>query len=262
LFRLQLLLLILVLTTIVAGTAFGNMIYMVSGTSSTGDPIEFQADFAMSGDILTLTLKNTSPVDSASPADVLGSCYFEIVRGAIRPNLSFTSAAGEVYLSDKSHPDTPYNGIGADNLLWNHSGDPWYGDDCWEFKSFDPTQNPFMGFGVATVGNSNLAPNNFNGNMVHTVQLSIYKGEIATQNLDGKYLVKDEATFTWSGVNGFSESDIAGVAFGLGTAPDSVLTTDTPVSSVPEPATCLLLMNAGAIGLAYARRSRNSQTLR
>jgi hypothetical protein len=60
-------------------------------------------------------------------------------------------------------------------------------------------------------------------------------------------LVKDSATFVFSGLTGFSESDIVPeFAFGLGTAPDSLIT--------PEPATMMLLVMGSLI--VRKRKSR------
>ena len=60
------------------------------------------------------------------------------------------------------------------------------------------------------------------GNIVDGLDYSIYRGEITTSNLDGKLLRRSTATFTFTGVSGFSEADILGTtAFGLGTAPES-----------------------------------------
>ena len=74
------------------------------------------------------------------------------------------------------------------------------------------------------------------------VDFAIYKGEITTQPLTNpSCLVKDTATFTFTGLTGFTETDIVNkFAFGLGTAPDSLLT--------PEPAT-ICLLGLGALAL-------------
>jgi len=68
-----------------------------------------------------------------------------------------------------------------------------------------------------------------------------------TQSLSNPaYLVKDSATFVFSGLTGFTESDIQPeFAFGLGTAPDSLIT--------PEPAT-MILLGVGSL-LLQKRRS-------
>jgi hypothetical protein len=92
-----------------------------------------------------------------------------------------------------------------------------------------------------------LSPNGFDGNVVDGVDFAIYKGEITTQSLvNPDHLVKDMATFTFTGVWGFMEADIEpSFAFGLGTAPDSLL--------VPESTTIVLL---GLSTLALLRKRR------
>ena len=63
---------------------------------------------------------------------------------------------------------------------------------------------------------------------------------------DGKLLVKNSATFTFTGVSGFTEDDIAErFAFGLGTAPDSFL--------APEPSSVWLAI-VGVVGVAALAR--------
>ncbi len=121
------------------------------------------------------------------------------------------------------------------------------GADVWQFKDFDAAFSPFLGFGIGTVGNSSLFPNGFDGNIVDGVDFSIYTGEITTQPLvNPDHLVKDTATFTFTGLTGFTEADIADeFAFGLGTAPDSLL--------IPEPATLCLL---GLGGLLRRRKNK------
>ena len=116
------------------------------------------------------------------------------------------------------------------------------------FRSMDETADPFLGFGIGTVGNNNLSPNNFQGNIVDGIDYSIYAGEITTQNLDGQLLVKDTATFTFTGLTDFEEGDIGSAfAFGLGTKPDSLL--------VPEPS-IVLLLSIGVLGVVCRRRKQ------
>ena len=117
----------------------------------------------------------------------------------------------------------------------------------WQFRGdLDAMQNPFLGFGIGTVGNSGLSPNGFDGALVSPVDFAIYKGEITTQPLvNPDRLVKEMAAFTFTGLAGFTELDIADAfAFGLGTAPDSLLT--------PEPATMAIM----GLGILIVRKRR------
>lgn len=222
--------------------AYGTVIFTSSGLSSANVPVTFEAKLTISGNTLTVQLTNNSPVDSLNPNDLLGSFYFDILDNTnTRPTLTYTSAVGDVYLADKNNPDTLQT---ANANLQAFSA----GDNTWQYKAMNAAQNPFLGFGIGTVGNSNVSPNNFMGNVVDGIDYSIYRGEITTNNLDGKLLVKGTATFTFTGVSGFSEADIGdSYAFGLGTAPDSFL--------APEPST-LALAVLGLLGVLFYLRRR------
>jgi len=232
----------LVIAGIGAGSARGTTIQMASGLSSAGVPVSFEADLTISGNTLTVDLVNTSTVHSQNPNDVLGSYYFDIVNGAnIRPTLTYASAIGNVWLANKSAPDT----LQTTNANLKAVA---AGDNTWQFRNMNATLNPFLGFGVGTVGNSNLTPNNFMGNIVDGLDYSIYAGDTTTNNLKGKLLVKDRVTFTFTGVAGFTEADIRPTsAFGMSTAPDSLLKTQ-------EPATIALVLGGGIFGLFGLRR--------
>ena len=237
----------------VAGVLFHSLIALPSvnasvthtaaGVSAKGVAVTFEAELTIAGDFLTIALTNNSPVSSLNPDDVLGSYYFDIADGLNnRPTLTYVSATGDTYLGDKDAADS-LDTAGADLMAVAP------GDYSWQYKTMDPALSPFMGFGIGTVGNSNLSPNNFMGNIVDGIDFSIYKGNVTTANLDGKVLVKDTATFVFSGLTGFTESDISSqFAFGLGTAPDSLLT--------PEPASVMLMLLGGASVLG-TRRSRS-----
>jgi len=225
---------------LLAAPASATIIHSVSGVSSAGVQVAFEAQLTISGNQLTIQLSNTSPVSSLNPNDVLGSYYFDIVNGGSRPVLTYAAATGDVYLADKNAADA-LQAAGA-NLRAVAAG-----DNTWQYRTMDPSFTPFLGFGVGTVGNSNFAPNNFQGNIVGGIDYGLYKGDITTSSLDGRLLVKESATFTFSGVLGFSESDISSLAaFGLGTQPDSFMMT-------PAPGACVLLSAGLLLG---ARRRR------
>ena len=222
-----------------AGLAHATITFEASGISAKGVDVTFQAALTISGDTLTVILTNASPVDSLNPDDLLGSFYFDILNGsAVRPELTYASAVGDTYTVFKNSPDRLLQ-AGADLQAFDAH------DDSWQFKTFDAALNPFLGFGIGTVGNSSLFPNGFDGNVVDGYDFAIYKGEVTTRALVNRQpLVKETATFTFTGVTGFTEADIApAFAFGLGTAPDSLL--------IPEPATLVLL---GLGGLLLRRK--------
>ena len=226
-------------------SAQASVMHTLSGLSSVGTPVSFQAELSIVANTLTVKLSNLSSATSIAPNDVLSSYYFDIVNNAsVRPTLTYVSAVGNVWLTNKNAADTLQT-AGA-NLKALNSG-----DNTWQFKATNPALAPFMGFGLGTVGNGNLFPSNaFNGNITGGMDYSIYAGDVTTSNLHNRLLVKGPITFTFTGVSGFTESDIsANAAFGMGTAPDSFLT------NVPEPAS-LSLLSLGAMGLLRRRSQR------
>jgi hypothetical protein len=223
-----------VLLGLIALPSYGTIIQTGSAISSVGTQVNFRAELTIAGDTLTITLFNQSPQSSTAPNDTLSSYYFDIIKNGSRPALSYFSASGDVYLANKNSPDalqTANANLKAVNP----------GDRTWQFKSFNAVSTPYAGFGIGTVGNNNLSPNNFNGNIVDGLDYSIYTGDIAVQNLDGKLLVKNQATFVFKGLTGFTEQDISpSYTFGMGTAPDSLI-------FVPEPATLAILCFGGLL---------------
>ena len=223
--------------------------YTFEGTTTdTFVDVKFTADLTIAGDILTLVLTNDSlnHVNGASPSlnpnDVLSSFYFDIVKGGLRPTLTWLSATGDVY--DGNNP-------GADTLAFAGADDLIAGAGLthhWDFRGdidFTPGTDKLT-FGVGAAGNNSLNPNGFSGAITDGVDQGIYAGDVSTNNLTVQ-LVKGLATFTFSGLTGYSEADLANEAiFGLGTQPDST-------AFVPEPGTALL-MGMGLMGLASIRR--------
>ena len=60
-----------VVVALAAFPARGDVVFIGSGTSSAGRPVEFKAKLLISGSNLTVTLENTSPTNSVEGADVL-----------------------------------------------------------------------------------------------------------------------------------------------------------------------------------------------
>ena len=242
----------LIIIVFLAMTTNGQALTITaSGFSATNTAVAFQADFSISGNYLYLTLSNNSPVASDSKDDVLSSFYFDILNeNNLRPSLIYTAATGDVYHTLKSISDTHTGNISLLEPSISINGG-------WAFlNNLNENLKPYLHFGLGTVGNNTgtntLAPNNFPGNIVRGINYSIYHGEVTTQSLDDLDMVRNSATFTFSGIAGFDENDILrSVFFGLGTGPDSNLT------PVPEPAT-MLLVGTGLIGLVAARRRKKS----
>ena len=246
--------------TMFAACAFGGIVVgPLSGTSAAGTPVGVTASLVLSGTVLTITLDNTSSVNTTKTADVLSSMYFDIrsVSGTnvFRPMLSYLSGTGTVYQVFASGPDTL---IGGYNLKAVNNG-----DNTWQYRSLDAAAPPFLGFGIGTVGNNNYAPDNgFTPAIVDQISFGIYRASgmnpnitPSDGNLDGRLLVWNTATFrfgvsgTAAGGGSFQETDIAPeFVFGFGTNPDSTII-------VPEPGGLFLACGCLAtLGLVAGRR--------
>jgi hypothetical protein len=255
---------------LVAAPASGSVIFSGSGKSAAGTLVAFQAMLTISGstgDDLTITLANTSPVDSRYADDVLSSFYFDIASGTTRPALSYASASGTVYQVRRGTTDVPTyytpqtftaNSCSASNLRAVNNG-----DQTWQFRNMNQQASPFLGFGIGTVGNSNepiASGNGFTpsivGNGNSMINFSIYRGgDIDPQGqLNLKYLVRNTATFKFTGVSGYTEAAIAKKAmFGLGTGPDSTL-----FVAVPEPSGFAIAATGCLAGLGWMLHRRRS----
>lgn len=248
-----------------AATARATLLIPVTGTSAAGRAVAFTAGLTVAGDELILTLANVSPVDSRAAADVLSSFYFDIRRGTVRPPLVLAEAGGFVFRVRAGHPDEPefytpqtfVNEAGrvSDLVARNR------GDATWLFREMNRDEAPFLGFGIGTVGNSGLAPNSFNPQIVgppgnQMINFSIFAGtDIDPVGvLDGTHLVHRDIMFRFTGAAGYGEADIVDLfAFGLGTGPDSLITV-----SLPEPVgLALAAVGMLALLLTTGRRRRS-----
>lgn len=255
---------VLLVLVIPVTSAFGSVTFPVSGTSSLGHPVSFSSTFTISGSTLVLDLVNTSTRASTDAADVLTSFYFDIRSGTSRPALTYAGGSGFVAQARSGTTDlpvvyvpqtfTPASGTASDLAAVNP------GDGSWQFKKMDASLAPGLGFGIGTVGNTILGANGFTpqivGNGTSAINFGIVSGTDIdpTGVLDGKYVVQNRATFSFTGLGGFTEADVVdNVVFGLGTSPDS-----TFAVSLPEPAAHAFLAAAAAAFAAghAARRCR------
>jgi hypothetical protein len=239
-----------------ASTAVATFVVAVTGTSATGRVVSFTADLTLTGDDLFIQLANVSPDASEAAADVLSSFYFDIRRGTARPALVLAEAGGFVHRVLSGLPDQPefytpqtfVNAAGVPSDLVARAA----GDATWQFQEMTAEKQPFLGFGVGTVGNSGVAPNSFNPHVVgppgrHMINFAIYAGSDIDPVgvLDGSHLVRGGILFHFLGANGFGEGDLVDLfAFGMGTGPDSMLTV-----SMPEPSGVAMVVAAGLAGM-------------
>lgn len=245
--------------------AAGDVVFTASGTSSLGTLVAFQARLSISGDNLQVVLDNLSPKDTTDAAEVLTSFYFDIWNGVDRPTLSYESASGYVYQVKKGLGNDeavfytpPMPPKPAANKLSNLVAEE-KGDASWQFLPMNPAYAPNLGFGIGTVANSGLKPNDFTPAVVGPpgndfINFGIYRGGDINPNgvLNNKYVVKNTATFNFTGVGGYKETDIRPKAvFGLGTGPDSI------VVGVPEPS-AIVIASSALLAVWRARRRRKA----
>ncbi len=240
---------IITLLGLLSASAYATVALQTTGTTpNTGNPYLYKANLNISGDVLTLTLTNDSPQASKDPFEILSGFYFDILKNGTRPTLNYQSAFGDVYLTDRSAPDA----LSGSHVNITSATLPSAG---WQFKTFTPASPINLGFGIATAGYGTIIPASyaFNGSETGSLDYSIYHGDVTTNNLSGKLLVLDSASFIFTGLTGYSEANIVGTAvFGTGTGPDIYV----PNTPVPEPTVAFLGLILG--GTALWRRKRRA----
>ena len=223
-------------------TLSGSLTVQASGTSAAGNPVSFMATFTTSGSTRALTLVNTSLVPTTASADVLGSFYFDVLQDGVRPTtLTYAAAAGQVYEVRRNAPDSfvPGSLPGGDTDLRALANDA----GTWQFRTMDPGLPPGLGFGIGTVGNSTLSPNNFNPKIVDQADYTIYSTGTQSDidpvgNLAGRLLVRGTASFRFTGLDPSRPVEIVDrFVFGLGTSPDSI------ILAVPEPTAAAFIVS-------------------
>ncbi|MFM8436317.1 MAG: XDD4 family exosortase-dependent surface protein [Planctomycetia bacterium] len=251
------------LVSLSAPPSFANSIVytgtsvVFSGTAVNG--LSGRATFTVDPgnlDVLRVLLENTSGPTMA-PSHLLTSFYFNVLSGTITGTpapLTYQNATGFVYQatlggSDRAVRYVPPMTSGTavtyiDPPVLSNLQAFGSRDDTWMFRSGLGlvASSPPLAFGVGTVGNGALTPNNFFGSLVGTRNFGIYRGDIETSNLNNELLVRDSANFEFAGFRNFNLAQVSPHAvFGFGTNPETII-------SVPEPAT----LSLAAFGLLAA----------
>jgi len=270
----------------------GTVTFTESGISGAGNPITVSATLITSGTTLSIALSNIGPKTKVA-ADVLTSFYFGIAdpNGGVRPTLTYLAASGtackvleeagnDTFVSWQTNPQRLYTtgtaALAPSNLVARVNG-----DSGWQFRAFDNVA-PQLGFGIGTVGNSDIATVGgpayagltFDPKIVSQsgppgqtmINLGIYSngnqplpGDIDPEGkLDGSVLVNTRALFLFGSsknLDSFGQSWVQGnVTFGFGTGPSTVL--------LPEPGGIAMAATAAVTGLGWlVRRRRGAPTV-
>jgi hypothetical protein len=199
-----------------------------------GKAVTASASLTISGNTLTISLKNTSPAASLeAPTNTLTGLSF-LLNGldpaltpvsAISPNAIVNSADCD------AHPCTGTNvNVGGE----------------WGYQHNFGGKEGLSSAGYLTTGNpGNLG--NFNGqnlqdpNSLDGIEFGVISGTHGPFNggLSSQALIDDTVVLTLTGVSGFTESQIGSVSFLYGTTPDATVPGTSAPPAVPEPATWL-----------------------
>jgi len=264
-----------------------------SGVSAAGTPLSVSARIDTAADAggpdnaLKITLRSFGAA-TVHPADVLSSFYFNLAdpSDGERPILTFVSGSGQAYEVRRTGTDTAVSwtpNLLSGTGLWTTSGTAAtapsnlvaakVANEGWQFKTFTPPPAfPGLGFGIGTVGNSDIAilvpgsTQTFDGPVVSgsspgsMINLGIYSTGTGTDitpvtGLDGARLVRGEAVFIFSSdrnLDSLTDTWVQGnVMFGFGTNPDSVL--------LPEPGSMSLAALGGFLAIRRLIRRRRAQ---
>lgn len=253
-----------------------------SGVSADGTPLTVSATLATAADAggpanaLKITLRNFG-APSKHASDILSSFYFNLAdpSDGIRPTLTYLSGSGRAWeVHAGAANDTPYSWtpqtwtpgstLPSDLVAKNDF------DEGWQFIAVTPPPAyPGLGFGIGTVGNSNIgtlipgATGTFDGKVVRgtepgsMINLGIYSVGSGSDIdpvgvLAGARLLQTEAVFMFRAdkdLSSLTDTWVQGnVTFGFGTGPDTVL--------LPEPGTLPMLASAGIVALGWVARLR------
>ena len=242
------------------------IVYTASGVGPGGAPLAASASFDIVGNTLTITLSNIAGNNLAQ--DVNGSTltglFFDLTGNPLLTPLSAALSAGSIIWKPGA---CSYGCAGSPSLAGE------FGYATGAFPGGADRGISSSGY-LSTGLSGNIG--NFNGGAAGTDLddpasldginfgiISSAAGFDPSGTLASEPLIRDSVTFTLSGVNGLTTSDISHVSFQYGTALDEARITGActqgcggrgiEVSNVPEPAS-LSLVGVALLGLTRLRR--------
>lgn len=232
-----------------SGAARADVIFAGSGTAG-GNAVAASADFAISGNLLTITLTNISPANGLeTPTNTLTGIAFTLNGGdpmltpisAIAPN-AIVNAAG---CTGSLCSGTNVNVGGEWGYQRHFSGTEGIGSSGYITTGL---AGDIGNFNNGAAGTNLAGPNSLDG-----INFGILSGTHGALNGGlGVPLLENSVVLTLSGVSGFTESQIGNVTFLYGTSPDATVA-GKPGTPIPEPGSLAILgtalLGAGLLGL-------------
>lgn len=234
-----------------AGTTIGN------GAPAQRVDVSAEAIFDISGDLLTVTLRNTSgPNNKTDTAkNTLTGVFWDLSGDPRLTTVSAQLASGSSIYKSVACSSTC---DGATDLSgeFGYQERDFAGEADRGIASANYLQTGLQG-NIGNFNNNGAGPNlddprNING--INFGIISNAAGFNPNEALSNVPLVQDAAVFTLRGVNGLTIADIAHVSFQFGTIESDF---NLPANQVPEPLTGALL-GVGLLGMAAVRRRRRA----
>jgi hypothetical protein len=245
--------------------------FSASGVAA-GIPVAAQASFTISGNTLTVVLRNTSPAHAGATQDVPGSTLtgvlFDLTGNPALLPVSALIAPGSIVQADKCD-------AAACTLSTTDVGGEWgyeagiFSHDADRAIASSGYLTTGLAGNVGNFHNGAAGPNLDNPASLDGINFGIISaaaGFDPNGGLNKDPLIRDSVVFTLTGVQGLSEADISHVSFQYGTSWSEANIGGQPSCTacglprddqVPEPAPLGYILGAlGMIGVARFRRAR------
>jgi hypothetical protein len=257
----------LLLTSLaVLGSAFSlnasavPITYIGSASGPGGVPVSASAIFDITGNTLTITLKNTSPSNSGQdvPGSTLSGLFWDFTGNPGLTPVSATVAAGSIIGICDSATCATITDVGGE---FGYQATAFAGGADRGIASSGYLSTGLPGnignFNNGAAGTDLDNPDSLNG--INFGIISAAAGYNPNGGLANDPVIRDAVTFVLTGVNGLTNANISNVSFQYGTdaselnVPGTVDGGGGSTGNVPEPTTAAMF-GLGLLGLAAVRR--------